>query len=589
MQKEAREKEERAQEDKESGSAAANGTTSQETKRDEGQPVSTPQNTSSKAERHTPATSASRPKHQKTPSEVTREKTFASLQRALNAAVAAREQFAAESGIGGRPAETSLEGPTLMPAGFAAQPPVSCSEWSNSQDASLQGNPSLHGSGEGFVYGNVHAGSFASPGVTAAAPQLESPPNQAMVTLGPDAFGNMAMPQAQSWPGQPQEPSPDNAVHTSESMHPVMSYGVQSPVDQGARRPSTIGESGDQGDHAGIPSASASQSLQNGTEDPMWRRPSKEVDLAARRKRPRPTAIGTNHAALGLMGPASMSPTTRVPSMGGQQPHVLRHSKSSHALGARYAGVRKVSAPQRSPLGFPGYGEACKSATVNGEVQRRLQTSASLGSLAPPTPLTPDDMQQLMPTTPADGQPLSMLGAESAPLVPAATTTASAMTAQTLPANVASPPLTPVPVDVMSPMPYQSLAAMPQFASFPEYVYSPVSCGPLTGVNWTVSTPTLQGFQQQQLPAYLYNDGDEGDDGDETKYPSGNGSNDSAREVNASETPMMTTTPPMDSNTPQFHIHEFPDQHEAHRSVAQQLPPQGPRNYTFSNRTLHDF
>lgn len=105
----------------------------------------------------------------------------------------------------------------------------------------------------------------------------------------------------------------------------------------------------------------------------------------------------------------------------------------------------------------------------------------------------------------------------------------------------------------------------------------------MTGVSWTVSTPTLQGFQQ--LPGYLYNDGDEGDDGDDNKYPSNN----SAGKVTASDTTVTTTTAPTDNNTPQFHIHEFPDQREAHRSVAQQLPPQGPRNYTFSNRTLHDF
>lgn len=586
MQREAREKEEREQKEKESGSSTANDNPSQEVKQEEGQKVSTPQSTSPKTERHTPANSASQPKHQKTPSEVTREKTFESLQRALNAAVAAREQFAAESGIGGRPAETSLEGPTHVPAGIAAQPSVSSSnvsEWPNSQDASIQWNPSGHGPGEAFSFGNVNAASFASPESSlATAPQLESPPNQAMTTLGSDVFGNMAMPQAQSWPAQAQEPSPDNAVHTSEPMQPVMSYAVQNPVGHVSRRPSTIEESGEHEDHAAIPSAPTPQPLQNGTEGLMWRRPNKEVDLAARRKRPRPTAIGTNHAALGLMGPASMSPTTRVPSFGGQQPHVLRHSKSSHALGARYAGVRKISAPQRSPLGFTGYGEACKSATTNGEVQRRLQSSASLGSLAPPTPLTPDDMQQLMPATPADGQPLNMLGAESAPLVPAATT-ASTMATQALPVTAASPPLTPMPLDVMSPMPYQSLTVTPQFASFPEYAYSPVTCGPMTGVSWTVSTPTLQGFQQ--LPGYLYNDGDEGDDGDDNKYPSNN----SAGKVTASDTTVTTTTAPTDNNTPQFHIHEFPDQREAHRSVAQQLPPQGPRNYTFSNRTLHDF
>jgi hypothetical protein len=44
-----------------------------------------------------------------------------------------------------------------------------------------------------------------------------------------------------------------------------------------------------------------------------------------------------------------------------------------------------------------------------------------------------------------------------------------------------------------------------------------------------------------------------------------------------------------DFKVTQFHMHEFPKQHEAHRSVAQQLPRQQPKHYTFTNQTPNDF
>lgn len=44
-----------------------------------------------------------------------------------------------------------------------------------------------------------------------------------------------------------------------------------------------------------------------------------------------------------------------------------------------------------------------------------------------------------------------------------------------------------------------------------------------------------------------------------------------------------------DSKQTEFHIYEFPEQQEAHRFVAQQLPSQKPKAYTFNNQTPNDF
>lgn len=45
-----------------------------------------------------------------------------------------------------------------------------------------------------------------------------------------------------------------------------------------------------------------------------------------------------------------------------------------------------------------------------------------------------------------------------------------------------------------------------------------------------------------------------------------------------------------DAKATEFHLYEFPDQEEAHRFVAQQLPSQKPKAYTFAdNRTPTNF
>jgi hypothetical protein len=157
--------------------------------------------------------------------------------------------------------------------------------------------------------------------------------------------------------------------------------------------------------------------------------------------------------------------------------------------------------------------------------------------------------------------------------------------------NVASPPATPLHLDLLSQLQYPNLAppmsAPAQYASFAEY--SPISSGPLTGVSWAVSTPDTASFQSHlpipPAPTYVY----EHDDDDD---------------VQVAPWPLTDATPfygsGKDSDTPpatmiedfkvtQFHMHEFPKQHEAHRFVAQQLPPQQPKNYTFTNQTPNDF
>src|SRR5699024_2375854 len=81
------------------------------------------------------------------------------------------------------------------------------------------------------------------------------------------------------------------------------------------------------GIHTTIPPNSMSL-LTHRADKASWKETGKELDLAARRKRPRPAAIGTSKSSSMLSAAASMSPnTTRMPSYGSA--HGVRQSKSA--------------------------------------------------------------------------------------------------------------------------------------------------------------------------------------------------------------------------------------------------------------------
>jgi hypothetical protein len=531
--------------------------------------------------------SASRHKHHKTGSDITREKTFASLQRALDAAVAARDHHT-------RPTEVSISAGTVdigfdvpqtnMSASNTPQNSLNSaySEWGSSRDSSIAWTPSQSPE-DGFEFSSLNAVPFASEDQLGVA-HLDNSPN-ADVT-GSHSYGSMNSRSQQLWNAQLQG-RPD--VHSSESIYGSMTYSSLQPSASSSRRPSACEDLAETISGIGIHNTS----LSNGMEGGMWRHPEKELDLAARRKRPRPAAIGTASAHHRLVaGPSTVSPNTRLTSFGAPHHHTLRHAKSSHTLGSRYAGVRKFSAPQRSPLGFAGFSEAAGGGSEHKQ-RHRLQTSASVGNLAPPTPLTPDHLQHMLPTTTSDSQ-LNLASqrlTDSQSLFPVT---------QPMQINVASPPETPLSMDMFSTIQYQGLApplsAPPQYASFTEY--SPISNEPMTAVSWAVSTPDASVFpggvqsqrpQQQPPPNYIYEQDD--DEQQETKWSLSEECSSLYGSTKASMTPpasIMTVSEEQDQNM-KIHIHEFPEQQEAHRNVAQQLAPQIPKNYTFSNQTPSDF
>lgn len=515
---------------------------------------------------------ASRPKHQKTGSDLAQEKTYASLQRAISAAVAARDQYS---------------GPTDDP--LSAEPTFNLrqtnttqtslnstfSEWGNSRDPSWTPSQSPE---EGYEFGSLNNVPFA-----AEITQMDNSPNPDVSTS--HGFGSMASRSQPMWNPQFQGRA---EIHSSDPMYGSLSFSsLQAPSASSSRRPSASEELADTISGIGINTAALSSSMDSS----IWRRPEKELDIAARRKRPRPAAIGTAHHRLST-NPSMVSPNARMASFG--VPHTIRHAKSSHTLGSRYAGVRKLSATQRSPLSY-SFAEANAAANAASESRQkhRLHTSASVGNLAPPTPLTPDDFQHMLPTAASETQmSFSPQHLTDTPgLFPVT---------QSMQINVASPPETPLTLDMFSAMQYQNMApplsAPPQYASFTDY--SPITSEPLTGVSWAVSTPDTSLFppslqsQRRQPPVYIYEQDDD-EPQDQQWTLSGDDGSSLYGSTKASATPpasMMTVSEEHDPNgMTQFHIHEFPKQQEAHRNVAQQLTPQIPKNYTFSNQTPSDF
>ncbi|KAL4879564.1 hypothetical protein BJY04DRAFT_193716 [Aspergillus karnatakaensis] len=315
----------------------------------------------------------------------------------------------------------------------------------------------------------------------------------------------------------------------------------------------------------GITTSPSLSQLGNRTDGPAsWKEAGKELDLAARRKRPRPAAIGTSRSSSMLSGSGTMSPTTRVPSY-----NTVKQSKSAQCLNSRYAGVRKASV-QRSPLNLSTFTEAGVLSSAKTELSTMLQP-VTTSSLAPPTPLTPEDLHHLLPNTPStDSYCLS--AQPTSHLFP---------TTQPMQINIASPPATPLGMEMISPYQYQGVAppmsAPAHFTSFPDY-----SCdSSLAGRSWeATSMPSPDAPFQSQCPVDLslsYEHALE-----QSHSPSG-----------ASGSPFLDAdmhTPGGAKAAPEFHLYEFPDQDEAHRFVAQQLPTHKPKAYTFANnQTPHNF
>lgn len=433
---------------------------------------------------------SSRSRHHKTKSESAREATFASLQRALNAACAARDRFGRRINPRSKndavPEEDEAVSPCSMPPPQTTTPSTDNTNVSNVNNSSFSGWSGIKeesaswGTGENDEHIGYSTGEQTSYSATQQ-PIAELPASSHSALHSGEAFSSHLPPHTEEWPEDREALSP-------HSHHPSLVYNnmqypmpMQAPDISVTRRGSSdalttslkgIGICTP--DQAGLP-----QSL-NRVEGTSWKEPGKELDLAARRKRPRPAAIGTsgtgNRSLANSTSMTSLSPTGRMPSSG--PGNSMRQSKSTQSLNSRYAGVRKASAVQRSPLNFT----FAESGSIK-KAEKMLRPSVSTNTLAPPTPLTPQDLQHFMPGSPSD----------SNYCVSAHSTTHFFPTSQPMQVNIASPPATPL--DIYSPFPYQAVAppmsAPAHVSSFQDYA----TCGavPITARSWadngSISSP----------------------------------------------------------------------------------------------------
>ncbi|KAI2790093.1 hypothetical protein POX_d05597 [Penicillium oxalicum] len=407
-------------------------------------------------------------KHQKTKSETAREATLASLQRALNAACAARDRF---TGRKESKAESTRKEQSESPAAMGPPMQIPKSQESRSQTPYATG---YSGSVDQKECASWH--STQGQAETRATHRLSEAPRSMPVDM--DGFTGMqyASP-GEDWPEPSHGQLPEHAsLGFTDMQYPGT---IQTPEISITRRESVdaltiLGGIGIHTGDSGMPQSSTNAA------GASWGESGKELDLAARRKRPRPAAIGT--APSRTLNPStsmsSLSPTGRAAGSLGAG-HSMRHTKSAQCLNTRYAGVRKSSAAQRSPLNFT----FAESGSMKASKADMLRPSVSAASLAPPTPLTPQDFQHFLPASPTD----------SSYCVSAHSRTNFFPTSQPMQINLASPPATPL--DIYSPFAYQNIAppmsAPAHVSAFPEYMNCDTM--PLTARSWvdtgSISSP----------------------------------------------------------------------------------------------------
>jgi len=418
--------------------------------------------------------------HKKTKSESAREATFLSLQRALNAACAARDRFTGRDSKAKRDAKREAQQDSLHDVPRAeeeesvsptsmAPPRAVPRAHENKGHATLnsyQNWPGIKEEPASWSHGQTET---SYPSTSQAVHEMTNVSHSMQQNVNAYS-GAQFHTHTEEWAESSKDQlSVPGMGHDAGLGYNNMQYPMSMPTPEiSLSRRESSDALANSLNGIGICNAESGFSQSHSRVGGSWKEAGRELDLAARRKRPRPAAIGTSNTRLAnSTSMSSLSPTSRMPSGAGNS---MRHSKSAQSLNSRYAGVRKASAAQRSPLNFT----FAESGSMKASKADMLRPSVSQTTLAPPTPLTPQDFQHFMPASPTESN--YCLSAQS--------TTQFFPSSQPMQVNIASPPATPL--DIYSPFPYQNVAppmsAPAQVTNFPEYVNcDPV---PVTARSW---------------------------------------------------------------------------------------------------------
>ncbi|KIW15000.1 hypothetical protein PV08_07787 [Exophiala spinifera] len=365
-------------------------------------------------------------------------------------------------------------------------------------------------------------------------------------------------------------------LQQNDAVDHVPSPGFSLPSYPGSRRQSTAitDELSHNFGNCALASSSPNGMARRRPSEPIQHPSSGPLDIAARRKRPRPTPLASASLRSRSYGAlTSVSPTFRPSAAAPAMPHSIRHVKSAgQALNSRYAGIRKASSAQRSPI-TPSFAETQAFSHLMAQQALNAQTLADF----PAPALSPDIVSSAHMTDPEKnpffGHNMDMSGQYS-------------LQGQTFPASTASPPITPLPSDFMMARgtSQQSLvppaSAPPQYASFPEYT-PPYSAGPLTNSSWSdaLTSPEVTSFPPvTYVPSLNYSQQGDALSGSFQQFV-----------LPSDTTPDIDFEAQMEQKKTEFYIQEFPNQKEEHAHVAQQLAQQKPKNYVFANTAPQDY
>jgi len=365
--------------------------------------------------------------------------------------------------------------------------------------------------------------------------------------------------------------TPKHIVHQHDPLTALPSPGLTMPSYPGSRRQSTTEElSNNFGNFALVNSSPNIIAARRNSE--VIRAPENgNLDIAARRKRPRPAALTSSSLRSRSYGAmTSVSPTFRQGMITPSAPHTVRHVKSANHMNARYSGVRKASSAQRSPMCVASFAEAEAFRQLMGQQATVAQSLSEL-----PQPL-------LSPDAVSGGQ---LHEPEKNPLF-AQNIHVSHQFQGPIHIATASPPITPMAADFMTRgLSQQSLippaSAPPQYASFPDYT-PPYSAGPLTGGSWSDAPLTSPEVPSFPPVTYIPSLG----------YPQQCDvlSNNFQQFVLPSDPNTdLSLDAQLDQKRTEFFIQEFPNQKREHAHVAQQLAQQKPKSYVFNNSAPHDY
>lgn len=491
-----------------------------------------------------------------------REASYASLKRAIDAAEAARavqhrhQMSQPETSLSSMPPPPQPATRVSMPPPRQVAPPTPTAEWAQRKSTNSWA-PHQTFVDNGFDFGfDDH--------LTASCDKQTDFVESVSQPL--DVQSSIAQPM--TWHEPIPTPTALSHNHFDASQTFTPPEDLQPPVYPGSRRGSGAESLTANFDHFDLTNDSP-QLMSPSMASASIEQPDGQLDLAARRKRPRPAALnGASLRSRSYGQMSSMSPTFRP----GMTPpaHTVRHVKSTgHSLNAHYSGIRKMSAAGRSPINVSTFAEA--------EAFNRLMAAQAAAAQENTTPVPSPGHQLNSNFGPDDDFRNTKMELANRYQLPAT---------QHLTLATASPPRTPFAAEYLPPglgqLHMPPVSAPPQYATFPDYT-PPYSAGPLTNSSWSdapLTSPDVPNFPPvTYIPSIGHAPKSDSISGPFQQFmlPSDNKLDFDGFNMHSEQ------------KKTEFFIQEFPNQREEHAHVAQQLAQSKPKAYVFANTAPSDY